>query len=460
MSQRPILFVSLPESGLLNPMLVLAEELSRRGVADLWFATDDKAREEVAATAVGSPVEFLSLGEVVSEMSSVTWDDSTYAAVTQRSRFKARRAVIEQTDRPALRVPKYRALEEAVEKIRPALMVVESMCQFGWELAISKGIPFVLSDPFVPSNLLTSAVPIGPSHTPKGFPVPHSGLPADMSFLQRWQNRLFQWRTLAMAFGKFNKERNAVDARVRAELGIAPEAYGQFCRVERSELVLCYSIPEMDYAFDIPAKLRTVGALVPPLPQCPPGELSAWLDAQGSVVYMGFGTITRLTAGQVRAFVEVARRLEGRHAVLWKLPRDQQAHLPADLPGNLRVETWVPSQLDVLAHPNVKVFFTHAGGNAYTESIHFGKPMVSRPLWVDCYDQAVRAESFGVGLTLSKPHTVDPDDVLDKLTRVLDDPAFTENARRLAALQQAAGGRTAAADLILDLPALSSEVSR
>ncbi len=166
MSQRPILFVSLPESGLLNPMLVLAEELSRRGVDNLWFATDDKGREEVEAAAAGTPIEFFSLGDVVPEMSSVTWDDETYAKVTQRSRFKARRAVIEQTHRPELRVPKYRKLEELVERIQPALMVVESMCQFGHELAITKGIPFVISNPFVPSNLVTSAVPIGPSYTP------------------------------------------------------------------------------------------------------------------------------------------------------------------------------------------------------------------------------------------------------------------------------------------------------
>src|SRR5688572_341836 len=127
MSQRPILFVSLPESGLLNPMLVLAEELSRRGVENLWFATDDKGREEVEAAAVGSPIEFRSLGEVIPEMSSVTWPDDVYAKVTQRSRFKARKAVIEQTHRPELRIPKYRELAELVDEIQPALMVVESM---------------------------------------------------------------------------------------------------------------------------------------------------------------------------------------------------------------------------------------------------------------------------------------------------------------------------------------------
>jgi polyene glycosyltransferase len=457
MSQRPILFVSLPESGLLNPMLVLAEELSRRGVENLWFATDDKGRAEVEAAAVGSPIRFRSLGDVIPEMSSVTWPDDIYAKVTQRSRFKARKAVIEQTHRPEQRIPKYRRLAELVDEIEPALMVVESMCMFGYEVAITKGVPYVVSNPFVASNLVTSAVPIGPSYPPKGFPHPHTGLPADMTFTQRWTNRLFGWRTLATAFSRQTRELNARNAKVIAELGIAPEALGQFARVEQSELVLCYSIPEMDYPFDIPEKIRTVGALVPPLPQAEFGELGEWLDAQKSVVYMGFGTITRLTRDQVEAFVQVARSLDGKHSILWKLPRDQQKFLPHQLPGNLRIETWVPSQLDVLAHPNVKLFFTHAGGNAYTESIYFGKPMVSRPLWVDCYDQAVRAESFGVGLTLDKPHTVDPRDVVDKLTRVLDNPEFRENAERLAALQHAAGGRKTAADLVLSLPALASK---
>ncbi|WP_406692003.1 glycosyltransferase [Saccharopolyspora sp. ID03-671] len=143
--------------------------------------------------------------------------------------------------------------------------------------------------------------------------------------------------------------------------------------------------------------------------------------------------------------------------MLWKLPEDQQEWLPEELPANLRIESWVPSQLDVLAHPNVTLFFTHGGGNAYTEGVHFGKPMVMRPLWVDCYDQAVRGHDVGVSLTLDKPRDMDPDDVLDKLTRVLGDPSFRQRAEELSALQRTAGGRTTAADLILDLPALAGK---
>ncbi|MEO6086865.1 MAG: glycosyltransferase [Umezawaea sp.] len=452
-SQQPILFVSLPESGLLNPMLVLAEELSRRGVDNLWFATEEHRRDDVEALKVHTPVGFCSLGEVVPEMSSLSWDDETYQRVTQRSRFKARKAVIERTFAPRLRMPKYRALEEAVDRIKPALMVVESMCQFGFELAITKNIPYVLGVPFVPSNVLTSPVPIGKSYTPPGFPVPHTGLPATMSFSQRMANRLFQLRMMAMFLSAGMRQRNAEDTAVREELGISPTANTFLARVDSAELVLCYSIPELDYPFTMPEVVRTVGAVLPPLPQAPDTELSDWLDARESVVYMGFGTITRLTREEVGTLVEVARRMRGSHHFLWKLPKEQQHWLPPvdTLPDNLRVEDWVPSQLDVLAHPNVKVFFNHAGGNAFHEASYFGKPMVMRPLWVDCYDQAVRGQDLGISLTLDRPHTLDPDDVVDKLTRVLTDGSFRERSEHLGQLQQAAGGRDAAADLLLQV---------
>lgn len=169
------------------------------------------------------------------------------------------------------------------------------------------------------------------------------------------------------------------------------------------------------------------------------------------MLYAGFGTITRLTRPEVATMVELARRLEGRHQVLWKLPAEQQHLLPDTLPASLRVVSWVPSQLDVLAHPSVRAFLSHGGGNAYHESLWFGKPMVVRPLWVDCHDQAVRAEDLGVGLSLRRPRRFGIDDLQNAVTRVLEEPAFAENARRFAALQRAAGGRERAADLVTGL---------
>jgi polyene glycosyltransferase len=111
-----------------------------------------------------------------------------------------------------------------------------------------------------------------------------------------------------------------------------------------------------------------------------------------------------------------------------------------EVPDNVRVEHWVPSQFDVLAHPNVKVFFCHAGSNGMHECLNFGKPMVSRPGWIDCHDIAHRIDDAGMGLTLDDVHEVRADDVVDKLTRVLQDPSFTERAQHWTAKQLNAGG--------------------
>ncbi|MFD2467959.1 glycosyltransferase [Amycolatopsis silviterrae] len=455
--RRPILFVSSPESGLLNPLLILAAELSGRGVEDLWFATDEPRRTEIEQLGAGTPVEFAALGEVVPEMSAVTWDDETYRAVTQPSRFKAHREVLRRTVDPNLWVGKYRALESAADKIQPALMVIESLSLFAVELAITRKIPFILSVPFMPSNVLTSHTPFSKSYTPASFPVPHSGLPYRMTPAQQLENRLFKLRTLAMFLNPRMTKVVKQNGPIRARLGISPEARGQMARIDAAETVLVYSVPELDYPFPVPDKMRLVGAMVPELPQAPDDRrVAGWLDDRDSVVYMAFGTITRLTPDQVRGLVEVARRLEGRHQVLWKLPDGQQKFLPpeAERPANLRVESWLPSQLDVLAHPSVKVFFTHAGGNGYHEGLYFGKPLVVRPLWVDCHDQAVRGADFGVSLTLDRPATIDPDDVVDKLTRVLETDSFRERAEYFAARQREAGGRRAAADAVLASPAL------
>ncbi len=446
---RPILFVSMPDVGLSNPLFVLAGELARRGVEDVWFATDEPRRCEVEAMSVA----FASLGEVIPEVSAVTWDDEVYRDVTQRSRFRAHRAQIRQSYRPALTFTKYRQLEAVVDKVRPAVMVIDCETRYAINLAIARRIPYVLSVPFLPSNVLTPYTPFGRSYVPRRFPTPHTGLPYEMNLVQRTSNRFFRLRSLAMflnpAMGKALRE----DIAISKELGLPrPEP---MTRVAKAEMVLCYSVAQIDYPLEVPGNVRLVGAMVPPLPQAPDGELTGWLDVRPSVIYVGLGTITRLTRAEVSSLVEVARRLDSAHYVLWKLPQQQQHLLPPrqSLPGNLRIESWVPSQLDVLAHPNVTVFVTHGGGNGFHEGLYFGKPLVVRPLWGDCYDVAVRGEDMGVSLTLDPPRTADPDHVAGLLTRVLEEPSFRQRAERFAALQRAAGGREAAADFVLSLPA-------
>jgi len=77
------------------------------------------------------------------------------------------------------------------------------------------------------------------------------------------------------------------------------------------------------------------------------------------------------------------------------------------------------------------------------------------PLYVDCYDEAVRGVATGIGLRLDRCDTIDPDDATDKVETVLADPSYRERAEQLSTVLRAAGGCHTAAELLLDLPTLA-----
>ncbi|MER6176814.1 glycosyltransferase [Streptosporangium sp. NPDC001681] len=449
-SRKPLLFVSNPGAGVFNPLCVIAAELARRGTEDLWFATDESCRADIEKISEGSGVRFASLGETDPRHSPADWDDEMYRLATQRSRWKAHHAVVRRGFDPSSGEKKYLALDALVEELKPALMVFDSVNPLALIIALKRKIPFVLSSPFLPSNLLIT-------RTPRGFPMLHTGLPLNMSFQQRVHNTVFKLRAGLMFLHPTMLRLALKSASYARMLQLPREALRPSSKIDCADAVLCYSVFGLEYPFPLPDRFHMLGAIIPPLPEAPDdGDLSRWLDANPSVVYIGLGTITRLTRHEVHALVEVARRLDGRHTVLWKLPAEQQHLLPPrdELPPNLRIESWVPSQLDVLAHPNVRLFFNHGGANAFHEGLYFGKPQIIRPLWVDCYDQAVRGVDSGVSLTVDDPQTIDVDDVVGKITQLLNNPAFRERAEFFAKVQREAGGTRAAADLILGNPAL------
>lgn len=449
-SRRPLLIVSNAGSGVFNSLRVIAAELARRGTEDVWFASDEHRRADIEKIDEGSGVRFASLGEIKLDASPADWDDEMYRLATQRSRWKAHRAVVRRGFDPSGGKDKYLALDALAERLRPALMVFDSVNPVALLIALKWKVPFVLSSPFLPSNLLMT-------RTPRGFPMLHTGLPLRMSFPQRVRNTVFKIRAGLMFLhpGMLKLILEGV-ARIR-QLGLPREFTRPSAKVDSADIVLCYTVFGLEYPLPVPDHFHLVGPMIPPLPEAPDDDdLSRWLDANPSIAYIGLGTISRLTRDEVHALVEVARRLQGRHAVLWKLPDEQQRMLPPEeeLPPNLKVLSWVPSQLDVLAHPNIRLFVNHGGANAFHEGLYFGKPQVIRPLWVDCYDQAIRGVDSGVSLTVDDPQTVHVEDVLDKVTRVLETPSFRERAEYLSGVLRAAGGVRAAADLILAHPAL------
>ncbi|KAL1555454.1 hydroquinone glucosyltransferase [Salvia divinorum] len=131
------------------------------------------------------------------------------------------------------------------------------------------------------------------------------------------------------------------------------------------------------------------------------GDLKKWLDDQleNSVIFLCFGTMGSLDGAQVR---EVALALEKNECrFLWSLRKSElkrgQMNVAAEyddfeevLPEGFldrtkeagRVIGWAP-QVAVLAHPAVGGFVSHCGWNSTLESVWFGVPMATFPLYAE-----------------------------------------------------------------------------
>ncbi|CAI0422347.1 unnamed protein product [Linum tenue] len=111
-----------------------------------------------------------------------------------------------------------------------------------------------------------------------------------------------------------------------------------------------------------------------------------WLDKQkpGSVVYVNYGSIAKMSEGQFREFAWGLATCG--HPFIWVVRTDvmraNAAVLTEDyykeIEDRALIVTWC-QQEQVLAHEGVGLFFTHAGWNSTLETVIAGKPVICWP---------------------------------------------------------------------------------
>lgn len=104
------------------------------------------------------------------------------------------------------------------------------------------------------------------------------------------------------------------------------------------------------------------------------------------------------------------------------------------------------AQLDVLA--GVSLCVTHGGMNTTSEALWHGVPLIVFPQHGDQHLVAARVTELGAGVRLTPPD-LDPSRLRALVSRVLDEPAFAQQAQRIAESFRSAGGCRRAADEIL-----------
>ena len=105
-----------------------------------------------------------------------------------------------------------------------------------------------------------------------------------------------------------------------------------------------------------------------------------------------------------------------------------------DLPENIQVYESV-DQMAVLSIADA--FITHCGMNSASEGLYFGVPLVLFPQTSEQGAVAKRVEELGAGVRLK---SISGEDVLDALSKVINDPQFKTEAVRVSESFKACGG--------------------
>jgi MGT family glycosyltransferase len=115
------------------------------------------------------------------------------------------------------------------------------------------------------------------------------------------------------------------------------------------------------------------------------------------------------------------------------------------VPANFIVRDYVP-QLEVL--DRASLFLTHGGMNSASEALWHGVPLLVYPQHGDQHLVAARVSELGAGLRLSNGD-IEPVRLRQLADRVLAEPAFRKQGRKIAEGFHAAGGCRRAAGEIL-----------
>jgi MGT family glycosyltransferase len=288
---------------------------------------------------------------------------------------------------------------------RPADAVVANFFVFGAQIAAeAEGVPFA----FLVSNLLSfpgsGTPPLGP-----GFKVARGPLGrARDSAVNRVMARLFD-----KGLDQLNE--------VRREHALAA-AGSVLENFERADRLLLMTSRAFEYEqYTPPANVRLVG---PRLDD--PAWVGEWTPPAGEdpLVLVGMSS----------TFMDHGDALQRAATALGQLPvRGLVTTGPAipvesiEAPANVTVVERAPHR-EVLKHAAAIV--THAGHGTVIKALAAGVPVVAIPLGRDQLDNAARVAHHGAGLRLKAKAS--PRVIAKAVGRVLDEPPFGENARRLA----------------------------
>ncbi|KAH8238008.1 hypothetical protein KR032_010867, partial [Drosophila birchii] len=182
---------------------------------------------------------------------------------------------------------------------------------------------------------------------------------------------------------------------------------------------------------NVPAVIEVGGIQVKDRPDPLPQNMAEFLnDAPHGAILFSLGSNVKnehLLPETVRKIFNVISKLKQK--VIWKW--DDLENTPGNS-KNILYSKWLP-QDDILAHPNIKLFITHAGKGGVTEAQYHGVPMLALPVFGDqpTNAQAMVKQGFGLSQSLL---TLEEQSFHEGIQEVLENPKYANAARSFSRL--------------------------
>jgi MGT family glycosyltransferase len=284
-------------------------------------------------------------------------------------------------------------IDAAVTEFAPNVLAVDQQAVAGGLVARRRGLPW--------ATLATTSA---------GVTDPLAGLPQ----VKRWLTDLL--------------------AGLEREAGLPPTVAGELS----PHLVIAFTTEAMVGPLEkFPTHYRFVG---PSISDRPETATFPFDQLRHPCVLVSMGTVNAEASG--RFYATTIAALEG-HAAQIILVAPPEL-VPATLPANFISQRYVP-QLALLKQVDAVV--CHGGHNTTCEALANGLPLVIAPIKDDQPIVADQVVAAGAGLRV-KFGRVQPPELRDAVTRVLDEASFREAAARIRASFAAAGGANAAASAL------------
>ncbi|XP_024862066.1 uncharacterized protein LOC108236932 [Kryptolebias marmoratus] len=257
------------------------------------------------------------------------------------------------------------------------------------------------------------------------IPVPGSGLTDNMNFIQRVKNVLFYSIILFQ------------------EKVLLGPIYDAMCKkymeggcdivslLQEADIWLFRS----DFVFDFPRptmpNIVYVGGYQCKPAQPLPADLEDFVQSAGEhgVIIMTLGSLVNALPKEVAEDIaSVFAKMPQK--VIWK----HKGERPSTVGNNTQIVDWMP-QMDLLGHPQVKLFIAHGGTNGVQEAIYYGVPVLGIPLFFDQYDNLLRLQERGGAIILELAEINGPT-FEEGIKEVLYKDTYRQNMQRLSSLHR------------------------